>query len=586
MTTNWPDERLARELAARNPQPGESLVGAEQTAEAADLLRAVIGAVTTIEASAVGAAVAAERVVEGGSGSGARPGGDRRAHRPGHRLGSGRRRRAVLVGVAAAVVLVAVVVPLANGGGGLTGPTRTPRRAAVPFRPPGTPQVMRSGSWQLLGALLRGTWTQNVDGPPPGTLTCASAAVCYVMAGRYRSPDVNAPLLSESLYVTYDLGASWDVVPMPAGFAPTTALSCWDAAGCAAGGTLHGQPILASTTDGGHRWTLLPLSTVPGVLLHLVCVAARRCAAISGPPWTQQPVGAPDVAPGESYATTGDGGRTWHTHPLAPADAVTGFACSGAAHCLVVGRVWAPSATPATEVDFVRSTADGGRRWVSGTLPQGFVLGPISGLSCASAAHCFVTGMIPIPNAWRCGPTPGSVAPARGVALPPMSPAVAALSRAEAALAVHAAAAEVRTGTFGCSSPALDQVSDVASTSDGGRTWTPDPLPAHVPRPQLGSITCATATQCWVAGSEAVPEHVGTARNMSSPVLLGTIDGGATWSKVAFAVPAGAPDAYGQSYLAIGNIDCPAANACVALGGAAQSAPTAPVYRLVAVPDP
>jgi len=49
-------------------------------------------------------------------------------------------------------------------------------------------------------------------------------------------------------------------------------------------------------------------------------------------------------------------------------------------------------------------------------------------------------------------------------------------------------------------------------------------------------------------------------------------------------VPSGAPNAYGQSYLSIGSISCPAANTCVALGAAAQSSPTAPVYSFVSAP--
>jgi hypothetical protein len=81
---------------------------------------------------------------------------------------------------------------------------------------------------------------------------------------------------------------------------------------------------------------------------------------------------------------------------------------------------------------------------------------------------------------------------------------------------------------------------------------------------------------CWASGSEAVPITVGGARDGGSSMLLGTTDGGSTWSKVTFSVPAGAPNAYGQSYLSIGSISCPATNACVALGLAAQSSPTTP----------
>ena len=70
--------------------------------------------------------------------------------------------------------------------------------------------------------------------------------------------------------------------------------------------------------------------------------------------------------------------------------------------------------------------------------------------------------------------------------------------------------------------------------------------------------------------------------NGGQPILLGTTDGGATWSDVTFSVPEGAPDAYSQSYLSLGGISCPSAGSCVALGDAAQSAPSSPVYSFAA----
>ena len=65
-------------------------------------------------------------------------------------------------------------------------------------------------------------------------------------------------------------------------------------------------------------------------------------------------------------------------------------------------------------------------------------------------------------------------------------------------------------------------------------------------------------------------------------MLLGTTDGGATWSKVTFSVPTNAPNYDGQSYLSIGSIDCPSAGVCAANGVAAQSSPSAPFYSLIA----
>ena len=63
-------------------------------------------------------------------------------------------------------------------------------------------------------------------------------------------------------------------------------------------------------------------------------------------------------------------------------------------------------------------------------------------------------------------------------------------------------------------------------------------------------------------------------------MLLGTTDGGSSWSKVTFSVPDGAPNYDGQSYLSIGFITCPTSNVCVANGSTAQGSPTAPIYSL------
>ena len=69
--------------------------------------------------------------------------------------------------------------------------------------------------------------------------------------------------------------------------------------------------------------------------------------------------------------------------------------------------------------------------------------------------------------------------------------------------------------------------------------------------------------------------------DMGSPVLIGTTDGGSTWSKVVFSTPATAPNPTGQSYLSMGSVTCPTARVCLAHGMAAQNANYAPVYSLV-----
>jgi photosystem II stability/assembly factor-like uncharacterized protein len=584
LRTHWTNEKIARALAAHNPLPARELLGLERSDAARQLLERILHSDMP-------------PVLQQGRAAGRLARWARRAQA----LPFGPR---VLVAAVLALVLAAgVVLPIVvTSGGGLTGPRVSALQAKRPFEPSRAARTA-SGRWRLLDAVLTGRWQQNTDGPPPGLLSCANAHACYVMAGKYASPDANAPLLSESLYTTDDLGSTWTVVPMPAGFQPTSPLSCPTAGICAASGTIGGTPVFLMTTDGGSQWTTVPVNGVPGDLVELSCFSATVCDGIAGPSWAsaEHPAGdllsTPSATPGEAFVTTTDGGRTWSSSSLAPGDDVEDFACSSAASCLLMGREASTSAGSATESDFVRITADNGRSWTAGSLPKGFTLGPSSALSCADAQHCSVVGAVPVAvtNPPQCSTLRGTASNQAipPLTLPPMSPAVAQISRVESRLWAKAAVAEAKAGLIGCVSgpggPGGEPVSDIATTSDGGRTWTPDVLPENVPGPELANIACVNATMCWASGSEAVLQvrpHKGgpSALNGGSPVLLGTTDGGTKWSKVVFNVPSGAPNAYGQSYLSIGEIECPGATACIALGAAAQSSPVAPVYSVVLAP--
>jgi hypothetical protein len=122
---------------------------------------------------------------------------------------------------------------------------------------------------------------------------------------------------------------------------------------------------------------------------------------------------------------------------------------------------------------------------------------------------------------------------------------------------------------------------DVLVTTDGGRTWHVWKLAGDVPGPRLSGVACPTASTCWATGSDAIPKVVGNSHNGNSALIIGTTNGGRTWSPVSLAVPTNAPDYDGQSYLQVGPITCPGENACLALGVTAQGSPNAPVYRLL-----
>lgn len=504
----------------------------------------------------------------------------RRAHGP-------RARRAILLAATAlmALALVGGVLVATTGRGGLKAPLTTPWRAGHSLGATGA--HARSGTWALLDDVLSGTWVQDAAGPPPGYLDCPTAATCYVMSGRWASPDAGAPLLGESLYASGDLGATWTELAMPSGFSPTTPLACADALDCAAGGTYQGQPVLVSTSDGGHRFTVVPLPSGDGTLYSLSCPTDSYCAGLAATSSLESnwPLGA-------TFLATHDDGATFSDQPIIAGDDMLALACSSSDQCTAVGTDGDPS-TSGQVAATAAVTTDGGSSWRADALPAGFTTTPGSSLSCSSALDCQLLGFISIPTddqaecAQVQASAPSSITSTTTTTTPPsstVSPEVAAVARFEASIAAAEQASlekEKQAVGFVCSSSNTMLVSDVASTTDGGLTWTPELLPADVPDPQLDAITCPTAQECWVAGSDAVPQAVpGGGEDGGSSLLLGTTDGGVTWSKVSFSIPANAPNFDGQSFLSIGSISCATDDVCAAVGTAAQSSPSAPFYSL------
>jgi photosystem II stability/assembly factor-like uncharacterized protein len=386
------------------------------------------------------------------------------------------------------------------------------------------PKNQPNGGWQLVDDLANSSWQQDTTGPPPGGITCPSVATCYAISESYASPREGAPLLGVSLYVSRDLGETWSVLPVPSGFKPTSELSCGTALNCFVAGHSGGTPMFLSTNDGGHQWTIAPLSG-GGILRYLDCANASTCTGVMIPiadtllSGTQGP--APATTPWSLVHTT-DEGVTWESYNLPARTQVTGLSCGSAESCVVSGTDGTTSS--GLYPGFVLSTDDGGSHWRTGSAPEACSFGGQSEVSCSTATDCMAIGLTSIAN---------------------------------------------QTGLL---------ESAIAVTKDGGISWTSRTLPSEVPDPQLGAISCPSATTCWLSGSEAVPIVIGNVHDGGSAVILGTHDGGARWQKVTFSVPPGAPNYYGQSYLSMGPISCPTADACVAIGAVAQGSKTTPIY--------
>jgi photosystem II stability/assembly factor-like uncharacterized protein len=338
------------------------------------------------------------------------------------------------------------------------------------------------------------------------------------MAGQYASASA-AGAESESFYASTDIGATWTVLPMPTGFVATTNLSCAAATACAAGGTYQGQPVLVSTTDGGHSFTISPLPTGMGTLYTLSCPTAGFCGGlVATTTWKGLP---PNIPIDATFLSTSDGGKTFADAAIFTGDSMHSLVCSSVADCTAIGNQDDP-ASIGEGLSVAAVTTDGGRTWTKGAFPTGFNAAYSSPLSCPDASHCFAAGRIP-----------------------------------------------------GSAPDPQQSVQDVATTNNGGLTWTENPVPTNVPGLGIFALSCPTDTECWAAG------FAQNSSGGSSSVLLGTMNGGATWSRVTFSVPAAAPNYDGQSFIAIGSISCGTADVCVAWGAIAQGSPSAPVYSLV-----
>jgi len=438
---------------------------------------------------------------------------------------------------------------------------------------------LHQGTWQTLDASVKGDWQQNTSGPPGGTLSCPTSAICYQMAGHFPSAMAGAPLLYESLSASSDAGTTWTEYRMPNGFEPTSPISCGGPLSCSAGGNYDGHSVLESTDDGGRSFTTFPLPTDVGAFVTLDCTEAHVCSGLAA---SRLYVAGNS---GATFLTTADGGSTFTDHPIIAGDSMEALSCSSSLDCTAVGTSDALGVNNLTAGVAARTT-DGGYSWSTGNLPGGFGISQNSELSCADARHCSVTGNIAIhianPPACAGIPNLGGVTTTTGPQSTP-DPAVQAIAQAESQIASAAnlnSATSGPGGSFTCNPGGTTLIGDVASTTDGGIAWSPDSLPGSIPQPFFTGISCPAANECWASGSGAIPQKVGNSSNGGSSMLLGTTNGGRSWSPVSFSVPAGAPNFDGQSYLSLGFITCPASGACFANGATAQGSPTAPFYTL------
>ncbi len=346
--------------------------------------------------------------------------------------------------------------------------------------------------------------------------------------------------------------------PTPQLIAGLGPIVCTSQQSCeAVGSSVKGQStfaIAATTSDGGAHWAGISLpvriDSVYGV--GLSCPSARSCVVVGGtlvgndlfgklvrtsdggqtraksvPPGGTggikdvacptkmfcMAVGAtPDGSGGVALVTT-NSGVTW-TRLLLPTGekSLSHVACGSPSMCAAVGG--GPSGSGATVI----MTNNRGKSWAEASLPQGTtsLTGPdiSSGISCPSATSCFIVG----------SEAPGDGNPAGLIfatsnggkswtpqPLPPGTSGLLGISCGTPATCVVVGGGIGPRGGPG--------VGKILTTTNAGGSWTPRSVPAAVGG--LDGVSCSTFAQCVATGLSP---------SGAEPIVATTSDGGVTWS--------------------------------------------------------
>jgi hypothetical protein len=523
MRTSWPDERIDRELAIRNPEREENLAGSEHTPAA----RAVLNRVLAVDPLAVD-----EWSRSGRTWAWTRQDSRRAFRAVANRKGS--RKWRIAVGVVAVVLLAAVAVGVVANGSDSRSTTAPVGRMHTEWR-----LVSSTGPASPFAA------TQTSAGLIQ-SLTCPTTSVCYevvdggLLGGTLVQGGIQGGIpLPPAAYESNDGGVTWRQLTLPADVALTTSFTCPTATDCMVGATSgpYGDPgapaVLLSTQDAGATWTAttVPLTGVitgtdpaldpevtgqPGYLNQLICFSTQTCFGFGVVPTDQdeQPLTATPALPVSLtvFVRTDDGGATWTTYAfpwMANPDGSPGwsneepatFSCATQTSCIGVAQVLSGPDPSGSGVQipslFTWSTTNGGTTWSQSWIAG--MDGVQNGLSCPSADECLAT---------------------------------------------------VSLGGLGSSN---DRQQGVLVTTDGGATWAFHQLSSGYG--YMGPVSCLKTNDCWVGGSGAT--------TASTAAIFATFDGGTTWSPVQLP----------PALTGITTIDC-VSTVCLAIARPSSATPT------------
>ena len=397
---------------------------------------------------------------------------------------------------------------------------------------------MKPGALQLVSYIDGPTWAKAGSEVPAGYLECPRVDACYVLAQTVPSTAGPYPGYYNALYFSGDGGTSWASLALPAHLELTTALSCPSAMVCVGVGYQGAKNELASTTDGGHRWTLSPLRS-PADVMSLTCSSASACDLVTG---------GSGAGNAQQFASTTNRGANWYVHDFGAATYVSSLSCPTKSECVAIASTIGATAAgvPKAKASFALVTIDAGRSWSRSNLPSTAVgalapaqAGGLSVVSCPDSSDCVVFGGVTASTNLK-GATK----------LPTRCPSTGCVLHEQTTLRA-----------------------DIASTTNAGRRWDLYRPPALAlgsyainyipgqsyvkaryvstvaPAGPAGAsfdLSCPSAGSCWLSGPAPTD-------------LLWTTDGGSRWSRQLVGHDQG-----------LVQVSCPKPGQCVALGAPSE----------------
>jgi photosystem II stability/assembly factor-like uncharacterized protein len=279
------------------------------------------------------------------------------------------------------------------------------------------------------------------------------------------------------------------------------------------------DPVVLTTTDGGHSWMQSSIADGVKGLDGVACPTTVECVAVG---FTNQALNDEGVV-----LLTTDGGTTWTDETLpSGTPSLGGISCSSADDCIAVGYP-----NPVTSTNVILSTTNSGTTWANQTGPAS--LYDFSDVDCfpdsdPSTTECLAyggegeNGAILETNddgaTWAAQTLPSGVGYVSDISCP------------------------TPLNCLGMSSSGNYQNATI-TTSDGGQVWTSEDLSGF---DVLGSVSCPTVTDCVATGS--YPNDV--------PAIVATSNDGLTWTA----------DALSGPDTTVGSVSCPSIFVCFATG--------------------